>query len=167
MSEFLESKAANELVYFETISIRKSCTNTISSSFWLKYTFSKLVTFSNSFILDVPLFRPHDSQQSWTRSETYSLLQEDRAKIFFSHFEKSYIELGISEQSLNAHSQFPLLCRLACHQFDLSKTLTQTSGWCSSIQTTRLTAILNKIRILSRSTKYTLGQLPVKKYAKN
>jgi hypothetical protein len=61
-------------------------------------------------------------------TQTYSLLQEDRVKIFHSHFEKSYSELGISKQSLNAHSQFPLLCRLASHQFDLSKTLTQTPG---------------------------------------
>jgi hypothetical protein len=37
-------------------------------------------------------------------------------------------DLGISEQSLNAHRHFPLLCRLACHQFDLSKELTQTPG---------------------------------------
>jgi serine/threonine-protein phosphatase 6 regulatory ankyrin repeat subunit B len=59
---------------------------------------------------------------------TYSLLQEDRFKIFHSHFEKSYSELGISEQSLNAHRHFPLLCRLASHQFDLSKKLTQTPG---------------------------------------
>ena len=61
-------------------------------------------------------------------TQMYSLVQEDRVKIFHSHFEKSYSELGISKQSLNAHSQFPLLCRLASHQFDLSKTLTQTPG---------------------------------------
>jgi hypothetical protein len=60
---------------------------------------------------------------------TYSLLQEDRFKIFHSHFEKSYSELGISEQSLNAQRHFPLLCRLASHQFDLSKKLTQTPGF--------------------------------------
>jgi ankyrin repeat protein len=61
-------------------------------------------------------------------AQTYSLLEEDRVKIFHSHFEKSYCDLGISKQSLNAHWHFPLLCRLACHQFDLSKKLKQTPG---------------------------------------
>ena len=61
-------------------------------------------------------------------AQTYSLLQEDRVKIFHSHFEKSYSELGISDQSLNAHRHFPLLCRLACHQLDLSIKSTQTQG---------------------------------------